>query len=42
MQKNFSFGIGPDVSDEDDDLTKAQYDDYMTTGKYKDREEYAK
>ena len=38
--EKFFFWYGPDVSDIDDDLTMAQYNDYMTTGKYKEREDY--
>ena len=38
--EKFFFWYGPDVSDVDDDLTMAQYNDYMTTGKYKEREDY--
>ena len=38
--EKFFFWYGPDVSDVDDDLTMTQYNDYMTTGKYKEREEY--
>lgn len=38
--EKFFFWYGPDVSDVDDDLTMAQYNDYMTTGKYKERENY--
>lgn len=36
----FFFWYGPEVSDDDDNLTIAQYNDYMTTGKYKEREDY--
>ena len=36
----FFYWYGPDVSMEDDELTKAQYDDYVSTGKYKEAEEY--
>lgn len=38
--EKFFFWYGPDVSDVDDELTMAQYNDYMTTGKYKEREDY--
>lgn len=38
----FFFWYGPDVLDEDDELTMAQYNDYMSTGKYKEREDYIK
>lgn len=40
--EKFFFWYGPDVSDEDDELTMAQYNDYMSTGKYKEREDYIK
>lgn len=40
--EKFFFWYGPDVSDEDDDLTMAQYNDYMSIGKYKEREDYIK
>ena len=39
--EKFFFWYGPDVSDENDELTMAQYNDYIKTGKYKDREEYS-
>jgi DNA polymerase I-like protein with 3'-5' exonuclease and polymerase domains len=39
--EKFFYWYGPDVSDENDELTMAQYNDYNTTGKYKDREDYA-
>ena len=36
----FFFWYGPDVSDVDDEITLKQYNDYITTGIYKDREDY--
>ena len=40
MWKNFFIGIGPDVSDDNDELTMLQYNEYVSTGKYKDRDKY--
>ena len=38
--EKFFFWYGPEVEDEDDELTLAQYNDYINTGLYKDRNEY--
>ena len=38
--EKFFYWYGPDVSDEEDDITKQQYEDYTTKGIYKSREEY--
>lgn len=38
--EKFFYWYGPDVEDKDDDITLKQYNDYMTTGKYYDREHY--
>ena len=38
--EKFFYWYGPDVEDVDDDITLKQYNDYMTTGKYYDREHY--
>lgn len=40
MLRSFFIGIGPDVLDVDDDITMLQYNDYITSGTYKDREKY--
>lgn len=36
----FFYWYGPDVSTVDDELTMKQYNDYINTGIYKDRENY--
>lgn len=38
--EKFFYWYGPDVSDEDDELTMKQYNDYNTIGVYKNREDY--
>lgn len=38
--ESFFYWYGPDVENVDDELTMKQYNDYITTGIYKDREEY--
>ena len=38
--EKFFYWYGPDVSDENDEISMAQYNDYMNTGIYKEREEY--
>lgn len=38
--EKFFFWYGPNVDDEDDEITLKQYNDYINTGKYKDRKEY--
>lgn len=36
----FFYWYGPPVENEDDELTMKQYNDFITTGLYKKREEY--
>lgn len=36
----FFYWYGPDVSTDNDDITMKQYNDYINTGIYKDREDY--
>lgn len=38
--EKFFFWYGPNVDDEDDEITLKQYNDYINTGIYKDRKEY--
>ena len=38
--EKFFYWYGPDVSDEDDEITLQQYKDYNELGIYKDRKEY--
>ena len=38
--EKFFYWYGPDVNDDDDEITMKQYEDYINTGRYKDREEY--
>lgn len=38
--EKFFYWYGPDVIDEDDEITLQQYKDYNETGIYKDRKEY--
>lgn len=38
--EKFFYWYGPDVDDEDDEITMKQYNDYNTTGIYKKREDY--
>lgn len=38
--EKFFFWYGPDISDEEDEITMKQYNDYINTGIYKSREEY--
>ena len=40
MQKHFLYGIGDDVSMEDNEITQMQYNDYVNTGKYYDEKHY--
>jgi hypothetical protein len=39
VEKSF-YWYGPTVEDIDDEITMKQYNDFMTKGVYKDREEY--
>lgn len=36
----FFYWYGPDVTTDDDEISMAQYNDYINTGIYKEREEY--
>ena len=36
----FFYWYGPDVNPDDTDITQKQYEDYLTTGVYKDEEYY--
>lgn len=38
--EKFFYWYGPDVDDENDEITMKQYNDYVTTGIYKKREDY--
>lgn len=38
--EKFFYWYGPDVEDNNDELTQMQYNDYVNTGLYKSRDEY--
>ena len=38
--EKFFYWYGPDVTDDDDEITLKQYNDYINNGVYKDRKEY--
>ena len=40
MWSGFFYWYGPDVSNEDNTASLGQYNDYITTGGYKEGEEY--